>query len=265
MKLKKKITGLLTAVFVLFAVFAAIAAVPVSAAASETPQTTLLLEPRRTADGMDYDVYIEHTNTLSTLLFAVEFSTAEKGTLRLVDNACFDSAYSEWNTDTHASLKAYLGRTGQKAGFSSEDRIKVAQISLPFDAAAVGEVTATVSNALCAGVVQTASDAVKGCVNVPLQPIRYVLRECSILSFDPSKVNLLSAQNRRAVILYASCNAEGRLVSTHIQTIDLKQGENELSLDGIDFGPFETLSVMVWDSTSSLRPLTDKATIQYQK
>ena len=112
---------------------------------------------------------------------------------------------------------------------------------------------------------QTASDAVKGCVNVPLQPIRYVLRECSILSFDQSKVNLLSAQNRRAVILYASCNAEGRLVRTHIQTIDLKQGENELSLDGIDFGPFETLSVMVWDSTSSLRPLTDKATIQYQK
>lgn len=264
MKLKKKITGLLTAVFVLFAVFAAIAAVPVSAAASETPQTTLLLEARRTADGMDYDVYIEHTNTLSTLLFAVEFSTAEKGTLRLVDNACFDSAYSEWNTDTHASLKVYLGRTGQKAGFSSEDKIKVAQISLPFDAA-VGEVTATVSNALCAGVVQTASDAVKGCVNVPLQPIRYVLRECSILSFDQSKVNLLSAQNRRAVILYASCNAEGRLVSTHIQTIDLKQGENELSLDGIDFGPFETLSVMVWDSTGSLRPLTDKATIQYQK
>lgn len=264
MKLKKKITGLLTAVFVLFAVFAAIAAVPVSAAASETPQTTLLLEPRRTADGMDYDVYIEHTNTLSTLLFAMEFSTAEKGTLRLVDNACFDSAYSEWNTDTHASLKAYLGRTGQKAGFSSEDRIKVAQILLPFDAA-VGEVTATVSNALCAGVVQTASDAVKGCVNIPLQPIRYVLRECSILSFDQSKVNLLSAQNRRAVILYASCNAEGRLVSTHIQTIDLKQGENELSLDGIDFEPFETLSVMVWDSTGSLRPLTDKATIQYQK
>ena len=168
------------------------------------------------------------------------------------------------NTDTHASLKAYLGRTGQKAGFSSEDRIKVAQISLPFDAA-VGEVTATVSNALCAGVVQTASDAVKGCVNIPLQPIRYVLRECSILSFDQSKVTLLSAQNRRAVIFYASYDAEGRLVRTHIQTIDLKQGENELSLDGIDFGPFETLSVMVWDSTGSLRPLTDKATIQYQK
>lgn len=264
MKLKKKNTGLLTAVVVLFAVFAAIAAVPVSAAASETPQTTLLLEPRRTADGMDYDVYIEHTSTLSTLLFAMEFSTAEKGTLRLVDNACFDSAYSEWNTDTYASLKVYLGRTGQKAGFSSEGRIKVAQISLPFDAAAVGEVTATVS-ALYAGVVQTASDAVKGCVNIPLQPIRYVLRECSILSFDQSKVTLLSAQNRRAVIFYASCNAEGRLVRTHIQTIDLKQGENELSLDGIDFGPFETLSVMVWDSTGSLRPLTDKATIQYQK
>ena len=95
MKLKKKITGLLTAVFVLFAVFAAIAAVPVSAAASETPQTTLLHEPRRTSDGKDNEVYIEHTSTLSTLLFAVEFSTAEKGTLRLVDNACFDSAYSE--------------------------------------------------------------------------------------------------------------------------------------------------------------------------
>ena len=56
MKLKKKITGLLTAVFVLFAVFAALTAVPVSAAASETPQTALLLEPKRTADGMDYDV-----------------------------------------------------------------------------------------------------------------------------------------------------------------------------------------------------------------
>ena len=259
MELKEKITGLLAAAMVL-SVDAA--AVPVSAEASENPQTTIILEPKRTAGGIDYDVYIEHSSSLSTLMLAMDFSTtAEKGTMSLADNTCFDISHSEWSNDNHVSLKAYLGRTGQKTGFSSEDKIKVAQISIPIDISKISEVTATVSNAICAGILQTDSEAAKGSVTIPLQPVSYVIKECSVLSFDKNKVNILSSKNRNADVIYASYDNQGRLVNMYKENIKLNQGENEISSDGIDFGQSETISVMIWDDIDLMYPLADKTTI----
>lgn len=233
----------------------------VSAQVSKKPQTTIILEPKRTAAGIDYDVYIENANNLSTLMFAMDFSSKEKGTMSLTGNDCFDISHSEWSNDNHASLKAYMGRTGQKTGFSSDSKIKVAHISIPIDISTVGNVTATVSGAICAGVMQTDSDALKGTVTVPGQPISYAIRECSVLSFDKNKVNILSSNNRTADVIYALYDTQGRFVKMYKENIELKQGENKLSSDGITFGESGTISVMIWDGIGSMRPLADKTTI----
>lgn len=233
----------------------------VSAQVSKKPQTAIILEPKRTAAGIDYDVYIENANNLSTLMFAMDFSSKEKGTMSLTGNDCFDISHSEWSNDNHVSLKAYMGRTGQKTGFSSDSKIKVAHISIPIDISTVGNVTATVSSAICAGVMQTDSDALKGTVTVPGQPISYAIRECSVLSFDKNKVNILSSNNRTADVIYALYDTQGRFVKMHKENIELKQGENKISSDGITFGESGTISVMIWDGTSSMRPLSDKTTI----
>lgn len=233
----------------------------VSAQVSKKPQTAIILEPKRTAAGIDYDVYIENANNLSTLMFAMDFSSKEKGTMSLTGNDCFDISHSEWSNDNHASLKAYMGRTGQKTGFSSDSKIKVAHISIPIDISTVGNVMATVSGAICAGVMQTDSDALKGTVTVPGQPISYAIRECSVLSFDKNKVNILSSNNRTADVIYALYDTQGRFVKMHKENIELKQGENKISSDGITFGESGTISVMIWDGIGSMRPLADKTTI----
>ena len=233
----------------------------VSAQVSKKPQTAIILEPKRTAAGIDYDVYIENANNLSTLMFAMDFSTAEKGTMSLADNACFDISHSEWSNDNHASLKAYMGRTGQKTGFSSDSKIKVAHISIPIDISTVGNVTATVSGAICAGIAQTDGNAVKGTIVVSEDAIKYTVRECSILSFDKNKVKILSSNNRTADVIYTLYDTQGRFVKMYKENIELKQGENEISSDGITFGESGTISVMIWDGTSSMRPLADKTTI----
>lgn len=256
MKLQKKIISLLTASLMLSANITA-----VSAQVSKKPQTAIILEPKRTAAGIDYDVYIENANNLSTLMFAMDFSSKEKGTMSLTGNDCFDISHSEWSNDNHVSLKAYIGRTGQKTGFSSDSKIKVAHISIPIDISAVGNVTATVSSAICAGVIQTDSNALKGNVTVPEQPISYAIRECSVLSYDKNKVNILSSNNRNADVIYALYDSQGGLVNAYKENIGLKQGENEISPTGIDFGQAETVSVMIWDGIDSMRPLADKTTI----
>ena len=231
----------------------------VSAQVSKKPQTAIILEPKRTAAGIDYDVYIENANNLSTLMFAMDFSSKEKGTMSLTDNDCFDISHSEWSNEN--TLKAYLGRTGQKTGFSSDSKIKVAHISILIDISAVGNVTATVSSAICAGVIQTDSNALKGNVTVPEQPISYAIRECSVLGYDKNKVNILSSNNRNADVIYALYDSQGGLVNAYKENIGLKQGENEISPTGIDFGQAETVSVMIWDGIDSMRPLADKTTI----
>lgn len=105
------------------------------------------------------------------------------------------------------------------------------------------------------------SDALKGTVTVPGQPISYAIRECSVLSFDKNKVNILSSNNRTADVIYALYDTQGRFVKMHKEKIELKQGKNKISSDGITFGESGTISVMIWNGTSSMRPLADKTTI----
>lgn len=181
--------------------------------------------------------------------------------MSLADNACFNILHSEWSNEHNALLKVYLGRTGQEAGFSSDDKIKVAQISVPIDISKVGEIGVTVTKAVCAGITQTDGNAVKGTIVVSEDAIKYTVRECSILSFDKNKVNILSSNNRNADVIYALYDSQGGLVNAYKENIGLKQGENEISPTGIDFGQAETVSIMIWDGIDSMRPLADKTTI----
>lgn len=257
MKLKEKITGILTAVLLLSA---SIASVPASALTIRDPQAMLSLEPKRTADGIDYDVYINHAGSLSTLMFAMDFSSKGKGTIILTDNACFDISYSTWSNENNASLKAYFGRTGQKAGFSADEKIKVAQISIPVNISETGEVTAAVTDAVCAGIPEIGSSAVKGTVTVPESTVKYTVRECSVLSVTQNKIDILSSENRRADIIYALYDSQGRLINTYKESADLIQGENEITANAAFFDESGTLSIMIWDSISSMRPLADRHT-----
>lgn len=259
--MKLKITGLFAAVLFLAA---SVVSVPVSAQAIQNPQATLTFEATRTAEGIDYGVYVDHASSLSTLMFAMDFTSQDKGTMSLADNDCFDISHSEWSDESHASLKAYLGRTGQQAGFSSEDKIKVAQISIPIDISEVGEVTATVSGAICAGVPQIDGNAVKGTVTVPESAVRYEIKECSVLSFDRNHANILSSAQRNADVLYAAYDDSGRLISIRKKSVEFNQGKNEISVDGIDFDQSETVSIMIWDRIGSMRSLADKVTIKNQ-
>ena len=259
MKLKEKIISLFTAALLLLASITA-----VSAQANKNPQTAIILEPKRTAAGIDYDVYIENTQYLSTLMFSIDFTSKEKGTMSLTDNDCFDISHSEWSSGNHASLKAYLGRTGQKIGFSSDDKIKVAQISIPIDISEVGDVTATVKGAVCAGISETDGAAAKGTVTIPERTITHTIRECSILSITQNKIDILSSTARKADVIYALYDDNGRLTNTYQERVELNQGENIISVNETIFDKSGSVSIMIWDGMNSMRPLADKATINNQ-
>ena len=62
-------------------------------------------------------------------------------------------------------------------------------------------------------------------------------------------------------MIYASYDGSGNLINLRKENADLIQGENTVSISGIDFDKSETVSVMVWDGVNSMRPLADKVTI----
>ncbi len=245
---QKKSAGLLAAMLLTANITAAAAA----------PETTLTLEPRRTAEGIDYDVYIQNTNALSTLIFWLDFMADGAGEMKLSESDCFDISHSEWSNGDNTSLKAYLGRTGQKAGFSSDNKVQVAQISIPLDITKTGEVTASVSGAVCAGILQTDSSAQKGTITVPDSTVRYTVRECSILSLDQNNIHILSSENRSADLIFASYDETGRLTGTQKERIELSQGENEISADEATLS--QACSILLWDA-DSMHPLAEKFTI----
>lgn len=254
MNLKGKITGLITALFILAA-----NTVFLSASAETLPGAEIGFEPYRTADGIMYDVYVENASFLSTLIFEMKFDADEKGSLSLADNECFDVSYSQWESGDGVSLKGYLGRTGQKSGFSSADKIKVAEIFIPEDAAKTGVVTAAVSSAKCAGVVKTDEAAVRGSVSVKEKEISYKIRECSVLNFGASGADILAASDCTADIICAAYDEDGNLLNAVKESAKLKQGENKIDITGQADGA-KTVSIMVWDS-GTMRPMAEKVTV----
>ena len=62
-------------------------------------------------------------------------------------------------------------------------------------------------------------------------------------------------------MIFVAYDENGKLVSSHKENVALQQGKNKLDVSGIDFTNSDSISVMVWDSMISMRPLADKATI----
>ena len=156
MNLRKKIIGAIVTVLIV------ITNIVVFAQTEKKPQTTLAVEPKRTEAGIEYNLYLENTNCLSTLFFEMNFDGKNVGKATLEKNECFDILHTTWNTDNRISVKGYLGRTGNKMGFSSNERIKVAKIVIPIDVSSAGEFIADISNVICAGITETDGTAVKG-------------------------------------------------------------------------------------------------------
>ena len=69
------------------------------------PQTTLAVEPKRTEAGIEYNLYLENTNCLSTLFFEMNFDGKNVGKATLEKNECFDILHTTWNTDNRISVK----------------------------------------------------------------------------------------------------------------------------------------------------------------
>lgn len=255
MNLRKKIIGAIVTVLIV------ITNIVVFAQTEKKPQTTLAVEPKRTEAGIEYNLYLENTNCLSTLFFEMNFDGKNVGKATLKKNECFDILHTTWNTDNRISVKGYLGRTGNKMGFSSNERIKVAKIVIPIDVSSAGEFIADISNVICAGITETDGTAVKGEVKVYETSIKYSAKECSILDFSQDAVDILSSKAQNVDVIFAAYDENGKLVSAHKENVTLQQGKNKLDVSGIDFTNSESISVMVWDSMTSMRPLTDKTTI----
>ena len=146
-------------------------------------------------------------------------------------------------------------------GFSSNERIKVAKIVIPIDVSSTGEFIADISNVICAGITETDGTAVKGEVKVYETSIKYAVNECSVLDFTQNAVDILSSKAQNVDVIFAAYDENGKLVSSHKENVALQQGKNKLDVSGIDFTNSDSISVMVWDSMISMRPLADKATI----
>lgn len=255
MNLRKKIIGAIVSVSIV------ITNIAVLAQTEKKPQTTFEVEPKRTETGIEYDLYLENTNCLSTLFFEMSFDSKNAGEAILEQNECFDILHTTWNTDNKISVKGYFGRTGNKTGFSSNERIYVAKIVIPIDVSSTGNFIADISNAICAGITETDGAAVKGEVNVSETSIKYKVNECSVLDLSQDAVDILSSKARNADVIFAAYDENGKLVSTHKENVALQQGSNKLDVSGIDLTNSESVSVMVWDSMISMCPLADKATI----
>jgi len=253
--LRKKIIGAIVTVLIV------ITNIAVFAQTEKKPQTALAVEPKRTETGIEYNLYLENTNCLSTLFFEMNFDGKNAGKAILEKNERFDILHTTWNTDNKISVKGYLGRTGNKMGFSSNERIKVAKIVIPIDVSSTGEFIADISNVICAGITETDGTAVKGEVKVSATSIKYAVNECNVLDFSQDAVDILSSKAQNVDVIFAAYDENGKLVSTHKENITLHQGKNKLDVSGIDFTNSESISVMVWDSMISMRPLADKATI----
>lgn len=115
-----------------------------------------------------YNIYLDSAENVNTVLLKVSFDAeqTEQGEITIA-NDNFTSGTSAWTTDNgKLILKAYIGITGNVAGFSSEEKTKLAQITVPVKISACGNVTAELTDVKAAGVVGEDEDAMNGEVTI---------------------------------------------------------------------------------------------------
>ena len=115
-----------------------------------------------------YSIYLDTAENVSTVLLKVSFDAAQVDAGTVVPaNGQFTSGTSTWAEENgKLILKAYLGITGNVTGFSSDEKTKLAEISVPVKAGISGNITAGITAVKAAGVVGEDESAMNGTVTV---------------------------------------------------------------------------------------------------
>ncbi len=115
-----------------------------------------------------YSIYLDTAENVSTVLLKVSFDAAQVDAGTVVPaNGQFTSGTSTWAEENgKLILKAYLGITGNVTGFSSDEKTKLAEISVPVKAGISGNITAGITAVKAAGVVGENESAMNGTVTV---------------------------------------------------------------------------------------------------
>ncbi len=115
-----------------------------------------------------YGIYLDNAENVNTVLLKVSFDSAkvEQGEI-IGSNDQFTSRSSSWAADGEKLvLKAYMGITGNVTGFSSSEKTKLAEISVPLKDSAKGNITAEISDVKTAGVVSEDESTMNGTVTI---------------------------------------------------------------------------------------------------
>lgn len=129
---------------------------------------SIAAEPEIKGGNAVYGIYLDSAENVSTVLLKVSFDSSKvgKGTISSANNS-FTSGTSTWTEENgKLVLKAYTGIMGNVTGFSSTEKTKLAEITVPLKDGAKGNITAEISNALAAGIVSEDESAMNGTVTI---------------------------------------------------------------------------------------------------
>ena len=129
---------------------------------------SIAAEPEIQDGNAVYGIYLDSAENVNTVLLKVSFDASKVGTGEITAaNAAFTSGTSTWNEENgKLVVKAYFGMTGNVPGFSSTEKTKLAEITVPLKAGAKGDITAELSEAKAAGIVSEDESAMNGTVSV---------------------------------------------------------------------------------------------------
>lgn len=129
---------------------------------------SIAAEPEIQDGNAVYGIYLDSAENVNTVLLKVSFDAAKvsEGEITAA-NAAFTSGTSTWSEENgKLVVKAYFGMTGNVPGFSSTEKTKLAEITVPLNAGAKGDITAELSEAKAAGIVSEDESAMNGTVSV---------------------------------------------------------------------------------------------------
>ena len=129
---------------------------------------SIAAEPEIQDGNAVYGIYLDSAENVNTVLLKVSFDASKVGTGEITAaNAAFTSGTSTWSEGNgKLVVKAYFGMTGNVPGFSSTEKTKLAEITVPLKAGAKGDITAELSDAKAAGIVSEDESAMNGTVSV---------------------------------------------------------------------------------------------------
>ena len=128
-----------------------------------------------------YSIYLDSAENVNTVLLKVSFdlSKVDKGEISAANDK-FTSGTSTWKEENgKLVLKAYMGMTGNVTGFTSADKTKLAEISVPLKDGAKGNIIAEISNALTGGIVSEDESAMDGTVTIATSSASVFIPRCA--------------------------------------------------------------------------------------